>query len=199
MRRDNDLEAFTEAALAAFDAHASAPESRASLARLRELLATPGTRRAGPGARLPVCAHLDTAMGVDAPEPKLRALVDAFRAIEPELQWQRRASYDETASANFSEGHANAMILGPGGLEERADTWFGVSLLAPGVRYTDHAHAPEETYLVLSEGEFRQGDGDWFSPGIGGSFYNRPWIRHAMRSGSTPLFAFWALRVDPET
>ena len=57
------------------------------------------------------------------------------------------------------------MILGPAGLENRRDVWFGVSLLAPHVRYTDHSHAPEETYLVLSDGEFRQGDGDWFTPG----------------------------------
>ena len=50
---------------------------------------------------------------------------------------------------------------------------------------------------MLSEGEFRQGDGDWFAPGIGGSFYNVPGIRHAMRSGDTPLFALWALRAEP--
>ena len=128
--------------------------------------------------------------------PDLDALIDSFRAIEPALEWQRRASYDESASANFPDGHANAMILGPTGLETRADVWLGASLLAPSVRYTDHAHAPEETYLVLSKGEFRQGEGDWFAPGIGGSFYNPPWITHAMRSGETPLFAFWALLPD---
>jgi hypothetical protein len=90
------------------------------------------------------------------------------------------------------------MILGPAGLEHRTDVWLGVSLMAPSVRYTDHAHAPEETYLVLSEGEFRQGEADWFTPGVGGSFYNPPWIKHAMRSGAAPLFAFWALWVDPD-
>ena len=88
------------------------------------------------------------------------------------------------------------MILGPAGLEHRNDVWIGASLMAPFVRYPDHAHAPEETYLVLSEGDFRQGDGDWFTPGVGGSFYNSPWIKHAMRSGAAPLFAFWALWVE---
>lgn len=39
-------------------------------------------------------------------------------------------------------------------------------------------------------------EGGWFSPGIGGSFYNVPGIRHAMRSLDTPPFAFWALRAD---
>jgi hypothetical protein len=86
------------------------------------------------------------------------------------------------------------MILGPNGLEERGDIWLGVTLMAPNVRYPNHVHAPEEVYLVLSKGEFRQDDGAWFSPGIGGSFYNAPSIRHAMRSVETPLLALWALQ-----
>jgi hypothetical protein len=85
------------------------------------------------------------------------------------------------------------MIVGPNGHEPREDVWVGVSLLAPEVRYPDHHHAPEEVYLVLSRGRFRQGDADWFEPGIGGSLYNMPNIRHAMASGSAPLFAIWCL------
>ena len=184
---------FTDAALAAFREVAPGPEARASLERIADALATPAPRRDRPGSRLPVCAHLDAALAVETERPSLRRLIEAFRAIEPDLEWVRRASFDETASANFVDGHANAMILGPAGLENRKDVWFGVSLLAPHVRYTDHSHAPEETYLVLSDGEFRQGDGDWFTPGVGGSFYNTPFITHAMRSGDRPLFAFWAL------
>lgn len=84
------------------------------------------------------------------------------------------------------------MIVGPGGVEDRDDLWLGVSLLAPHVHYPYHNHAPEETYLVLSGGEFMQEE-TWFSPGIGGSFYNPPGIKHAMRSGDKPLFAIWAL------
>lgn len=87
------------------------------------------------------------------------------------------------------------MILGPAGLENRTDVWLGVSLLAPHVRYTDHSHAPEETYLVLSDGQFQHGESAWLSPGVGGSSYNPPWVRHAMRSGTAPLLALWALWV----
>jgi len=85
------------------------------------------------------------------------------------------------------------MIVGPNGIERRDDLLIGVSLLAPNVRYPDHTHPPEETYLVLSEGSFRQNDGAWFEPGIGGTFYNPPGIGHAMRSGEAPLFAVWLL------
>jgi len=198
MQRDAALQSFADAALAAFAEVAPGPEARVSLRRIADALATPALRRDRPGSRLPVCAHLDAALAVETGRPSLRRLVDAFRAIEPDLEWVRRASFDETASANFVDGHANAMILGPAGLENRRDVWFGVSLLAPHVRYTDHSHAPEETYLVLSDGDFRQGDGDWFTPGVGGSFYNTPFITHAMRSGDAPLFAFWALWSDTD-
>jgi hypothetical protein len=198
MQRDDALQSFADALLAAYAEVAPGPEARASLRRIAGALAEPGPRRERPGGRLPVCAHLDAALAVDVGRPALRRLIDAFQAIEPDLEWVRRASFDETASANFTEGHANAMILGPAGLENRRDVWVGVSLLAPHVRYTDHSHAPEETYLVLSDGEFRQGDGDWFAPGVGGSFYNTPFVTHAMRSGDRPLFAFWALSPESE-
>jgi quercetin dioxygenase-like cupin family protein len=88
------------------------------------------------------------------------------------------------------------MIVGPNGLEDRRDLWLGVTLMAPHVRYPNHDHSPEETYLVLSHAEFMQADNEWFAPGIGGSFYNPPGIRHAMRSGDKPLFALWALLAD---
>jgi hypothetical protein len=198
MQRDGALQRFTDAALAAFWDRAPGPEARASLDRIAAALESPAARRERPGSRLPVCAHLDAALAVDPSTDTLWTLIATFRAIEPSLEWQRRASFDETASANFMDGHANAMILGPAGLESRNDVWLGASLLAPFVRYTDHARAPEETYLVLSEGEFRQGEADWFTPGIGGAFYNPPWIKHAMRSGAAPLFAFWTLWVDPD-
>lgn len=153
--------------------------------------------RRGHGSRLPVCSHLEPALSIETEHEPLRRLIDRFRAVEPFLAWRRRTGCDGSASANFLEGHANAMIVGPGGLEERRDVWLGVTLMAPHVRYPDHEHAPEEVYLVLSKGEFRQGEGEWFSPGLGGSFYNEPGIRHAMRSVDTPLLAFWALLAEP--
>ena len=196
MQRDEALQRFSDAALTAYREHAAEPEARASLDRMAAALEAPAPLRTSPGARLPVCRHLDAALAIDPGSESLRRLIEAFRVIEPSLEWRRRPSFDETASANFIDGHANAMILGPAGLEHRNDVWIGASLMAPFVRYPDHAHAPEETYLVLSEGDFRQGDGDWFTPAVGGSFYNSPWSKHAIRSGTAPLFAFWALWVE---
>ena len=62
--------------------------------------------------------------------------------------------------------------------------------------YPDHSHSPEEIYLVLTGGAFRQADGAWFEPGVGGTFYNEPGIAHAMASGGKPLLAVWCLFED---
>lgn len=192
--RPDDLQSFLDATLDAFEAHAEDGRAKVSLARIRVALDEPGEVSDTDGGRLPVCALLDE---VAAPErfeaPDLRRVIKAFGKIEPRLQWRTRGGDMSTASENISEGHANAMIVGPGGIERRSDVWLGVSLLAPHVRYPDHNHPPEETYLVFSEGEFRHGDSGWFAPGVGGWLYNEPGISHAMRTGDRPMLAMWAL------
>lgn len=197
-RRDDRLEEFLACARAAFDEAATDPASRASLARIFGALDTPGPAGSQMPGRLPVCDCLDAAADPRAAQLASHAgFLEAFRRIEPGLAWYTRDGSHHTAGPGFDDGHANAMIAGPGGLERRTDVWFGVSLMAPHMRYPDHTHPPEETYLVLSDSEFSQDGGPWFRPGIGGSFYNRPGILHAMRSLDTPLLAFWALWAAP--
>ncbi|MBB1492652.1 MULTISPECIES: dimethylsulfonioproprionate lyase family protein [unclassified Paracoccus (in: a-proteobacteria)] len=193
--RSPELQRFLDVTLAALAQRAPGEEARASLRRIAAAAERVEPQRKSSGSRQPVCEHLDPMLGSLSAHPDLGPLAQAFRAVEPALDWRPRGTND-TASTNFPTSHANAVFVGPGGIEQRNDIWIGVSLLAPHVRYPDHDHAPEETYLVLSDGEFRQEDGDWFSPGIGGSFYNRPGILHAMRSGDGPLLALWALWND---
>lgn len=143
--------------------------------------------------RVPACAVLPDALAqARAAGPYPAAIADRFAAIEPWLAWRRRDGGPQ-ASANIMEGHGNAMVIGPGGLEEREDVWLGFSLLAPQTRYPDHRHPPEEIYYLLSPGAFRQGEGPWFEPGPGGTLHNPPAIWHAMRSGAAPLLATWLL------
>ena len=85
------------------------------------------------------------------------------------------------------------MVCGPGGTESRYDVQLGFSVLAPNVRYPDHSHPPEEAYVLLTAGEFRQGNGEWFDPGIGNGIHNAPGSVHAMKSGNVPLLAIWCL------
>ncbi|RWQ58072.1 dimethylsulfoniopropionate lyase [Mesorhizobium sp.] len=196
MNRSEALQYFVDTAFVAFDQFSHDLRSRRSIIQLFAQSEVPGLERTKAGSRLPVCSYLGPALAEEAIPPTLRNLIERFKAIEPLLEWRLKSNPAPPASSNFRDGHANAMILGPGGLEDRNDLWLGVTLMAPHVRYPDHDHPPEKTYLVLSHGEFKQADKDWFSPGIGGSFYNPPGIKHAMRSLDRPLFAFWALLVD---
>lgn len=197
MARPQALQDLLDVALPAMQARAQDGDSPASLRRIAEALHH--TER--PGARpavLPVCEWLDPALDRPVGDSDLAALMGAIRQLSPLLCWRRRSG-DHTASANFPDSHANAMLLGPGGIEERRDLWLGLSLLAPQTRYPDHQHSPEETYLVLSPGQFRRNGSDWFEPGVGGSFFVPPNAVHAMRSGDEPLFALWALWAGRDT
>ncbi|SAL62523.1 transcriptional regulator protein [Caballeronia choica] len=96
-------------------------------------------------------------------------------------------------SVDYVEKHVHGMICGPGGTESRLDVQLGFSIMAPHVRYPDHSHPPEEAYVLLTSGQFRQLDGDWFDPGIGGGIHNAPSNQHAMKSGELPFLALWCL------
>lgn len=193
--RDQAVQRFLDAAEAAIAAVA-APGSAADLAAGRVFArgrATAGAVGKPMAMQLPVCAHLEAALEAAEAGPR-RAVADAFGALVDRLEWKRRLTADPEDRA-FWDGHANAMILGPGGLEDRADLWIGVTVMAPGVTYVDHDHPPEEVYLSLAPGEWWNADMDWTDPGMGGLIYNPPGIRHAMRSGAGPFLALWFLPI----
>ena len=142
------------------------------------------------------CRYLGDALDRAREVAPIASLAAAFSDLAPELAWRRRPGAEAHGKA-FREGHANALIVGSGGLEQRSDVLVGASLVAPGVRYIDHHHPPEEIYIVMSEGEwYREGKG-WYVPGAGGTVYHPPGVVHAMRAGSAPLLAVWMLWVDP--
>ena len=140
----------------------------------------------------PACRHLPSALEHARATTEISSLAKAFEALEPELRWRRRPG-SEAAGEVFHDGHANADIVGPVGLEQRSDVWFGASLVAPHVRYIDHRHPPEEVYIVMSDGEWYREDRGWHTPGAGGIVYNPPNIVHAMRAGPRALLALWLL------
>jgi hypothetical protein len=145
----------------------------------------------GGAARLPVCDWIAPALDLASSGPR-SGLASAFAQIERQLRWTRRGSA-EINEQTFWNGHSNAVILGPGGLETRDDLWIGVTVMAPGVQYVDHHHAPEEVYLSLTPGEWWNAEMDWTDPGPTGAIYNPPGIAHAMRSGVGPFLALWYL------
>lgn len=176
--------------------HASAAPAalKAEAVRTFRALETPFPNPAARPARLPACAHLPAALEIarQSGNPAVAQAAEALAALDPLLTWRHRRGSLETGLA-FHEGHANAMVIGPEGYEERRDVWLGLSLVAPGIDYPFHQHPPDELYLVLSGSEWYREDLGWFTPGIGGHVHNPPNARHAMRAGSEPLLAFWLL------
>jgi quercetin dioxygenase-like cupin family protein len=204
--RSPDLQQFLTSAEAAIR-HGASADGRLRVAAERmfsALQATPAHAGRPPAARLPVCSHLPTALENARRQPDyVGALADAFAVIEPQLHWKARPGAE--AQGEFLNRHANAIIIGPPstagtgpeGLETRHDILIGVSHMAPHTRYPDHQHPPEEIYVVLSSGEWRQANDPWHEPGIGGLVYNPPNIVHAMRSSEQPLLALWFLWTAP--
>lgn len=192
--RSPALQCFLDGLHAAIQAGASpgSPAGRAAT-KIFDALDAPAAPGAQTPVRFPVGKYLDAALNTARGGPgAIAAVADAFADLEPSLTWYRRPA-GEHADAAFADGHTNATIVGTTGIESHGDVWVGVSLMAPGVRYPDHQHPPEEVYVVLSPGEWRQAEGPWFEPGLGGIVYNPPNIRHAMRSAEAPLFAAWCL------
>jgi len=170
----------------------ASPAARAA-ARIFAALTTPAAKGDAAPVTLPVCRHVReataTLRGTATPAARL---AEALDRLAPSLAWWRRPGA-EAVGAAFAEGHANAVVAGPEGLERRRDVLVGISLMAPNIQYPDHHHPPEEVYVVLSPGAWRQGKAPWFEPGVGGIVYNPPDIVHAMKSGSAPLLAVWCL------
>ncbi|MGD9510276.1 MAG: dimethylsulfonioproprionate lyase family protein [Geminicoccaceae bacterium] len=192
--REPSLQEFLTSLAEAFGSRDLGPQATAAIDRINDALRSPGPAGSGTAKRLPVCRYLsDAAAAARTGSEPLARLADAFMALTPSLAWAPRVAGGPFASENWPEGHANATIVGPNGLEDRTDLAIGASLLAPHVRYPDHRHGPEEVYLVLSPGRFQHGNSGWFKPGIGGTLYNRPNIRHAMASDDVPLLALWCL------
>ena len=198
MMRSDSLSRFLDAARDTLFAlvEAGTPAGDSAKRITGALAASTGTIVPSEVEAPPACRHLGAALERVRGVASVSSLAEAFSDLVPELAWRRRAGAEAHGEA-FREGHANALIVGPGGLEQRDDVLVGASLVAPGVRYIDHHHPPEEIYIVMSEGEwYREGKG-WYVPGAGGTVYHPPNVVHAMRAGSAPLLAVWMLWVDP--
>lgn len=196
-RRDTNLQQVLDLSRNIIAASGNVQAMRAGERVFERLAASQGSAGAVAAERLPVCQHtIEAALaGLAADASPLPELGSAFAAVEGGLRWLRRKSATP-ADEPFYSSHANAMLIGPGGLEERTDVQVGASVMPPHALYPDHDHPPEEVYIALSGGQWWNADMPWTEPGPGGIIYNPPGIRHAMRAGEGPLLALWFLPVD---
>ena len=196
MTRDSGLQRFLGLAEAAIAAGAGTEEQRAvgqnvfSAMRDRAGQASCPEPQQVPGCRL----LPEIFRNISAEAQPIADLGEAVAELSPRLTWTRRKNADEGGTV-FYDGHANATVVGAGGLEERGDVWIALTLMAPRLVYPEHSHPPEEVYVALTPGEWWNAGMDWTNPGIGGLIYNPHGILHTMRSGDQPFLAVWCLPV----
>lgn len=196
LSRDANLQILLDHAETAIMAHGHERETRAAGRVFQRLSSSVGLEAVVTAETLPAGRVLQAVYSEMAVQKSpLPELASALMAIEQRLNWYRRRGADP-AIQPFYDGHANATIIGPGGIEVRDDVVVGVTVMVPNILYPDHSHPPEEVYLAFSEGEWWNAEMDWTSPGPGGIIYNPPGILHAMRSGAKPFLALWLLPVD---
>lgn len=88
--------------------------------------------------------------------------------------------------------NAYAELIGPEGPVVSDNCRFGFYLQAPDCFYPPHSHAAEEFYLLLSgSAEWQLDDSSSFTLPSPGLVHHRPWQKHAMRTGTSPLLALW--------
>lgn len=196
--RDARLAAFVDAIGGAVASLPESDDARPFLDKCLTALAEPGEAASRPGAPIAATAHLTAAFARAGagPAPFAR-LAATLKDLEPAIVWRRRQNATSVPGP-FAEGHGSTTLIGPdpndAPLELHPTVRVGVSLVAPGVTYPDHRHPPEEAYLVLSDGDWRQRANPWTARGPGGTVHNPPDIVHAMRAGpDAPLLAIWLL------
>ena len=196
MKRPEALGRVLDAAryLLAARVEAGTPPGDAARRVFDALAGSAGAIASGESPPPPAHRYLSGALERARTAPEVAPLAEAFAALEPDLRWGHRPG-SEAHGATFHDGHANTVLVGPTGLEQRNDVLVGASLVAPGIRYIDHRHPPEEIYVVMSEGEWYREDRGWHVPGIGGIVHNPSDAVHAMRAGPEPLLALWLLPV----
>ena len=190
---------FASAECALRSAVTENPRAAAATDRIFSAIAAHEARISpAPATRLPVLDFLGDIVNRtrNAPSP-VAQLASAMLDLSPSLVWNQRAGASRVGEP-FLSGHANTLIAGVGGYEERSDVIVGGSLLAPGITYPEHKHAPEEMHIVISGGDWYNELEGWYTPPIGGVIYHRSWLRHAMRSSEQPLLTVWCLYVEPK-
>src|SRR5262245_44631037 len=192
--RDHRLQAFLTSLADALAIAVLSEEAEAVVGKIYVALGTPHPAGQRPGRQMPVCEYLSEALVTarSHSEPIAR-LANSFSELRPLLFWAPRGASGPFASDNWLEGHANATIVGPHGLETRNDLQIGWSLPAPQVPYLHHTLATQDVYIVVSPANFQHGSSTCFEPGIGDTLYNQPHLKHAMAPGDTPLLAIWCL------
>ena len=127
----------------------------------------------------------------DYPTPPLcEPLVEAFRAVSPQIGWRRTYSEDEVG-ADFLNRYGYAELFGPEGHFHSDQLRGYLAYWGEGLYYDWHRHEAEEIYFILSGGaEFHSQDRESIYAKPGDTIYHKAWQPHAMTTHAEPVLTF---------
>lgn len=109
----------------------------------------------------------------------------------PLLHWIKA---ENMAPGNeMANEYAEAYLVGPNGIEVRRDVQVGISILDKNIVYPGHRHPPEEVYLALTGGMWKQNGDEWKDHKAGDFIYNPSGTLHSMSSKPYPQLSVWVL------
>ncbi|WP_051371813.1 dimethylsulfonioproprionate lyase family protein [Leisingera aquimarina] len=108
--------------------------------------------------QLPVCTRISKLLPAAAlasrPGPSVSAgtlpVVKALIAALPRLKWQQTYTKADGFSRNWLDNYGWVNLISPEGLYHSNEMRLSIGYWGAGQHYTEHSHAPEETYLILA-------------------------------------------------
>jgi len=153
-----------------------------------EMLARPAPLAPEAPESLPVCRLLPAMAPQAAPETvaAARALIDAA----PHLRWRQTYSEDDGFDRSYLARYGWVDLVGPNGPWQADGMRLMAGYWGQGLVYPNHAHPPEEHYLVLAGGaKFRLGQDAWRWLGPGEVFHTPAGAVHSADMSQGPLLA----------
>ena len=141
---------------------------------------------------LPMCALLPAVL--DKTTDQTRTVVETLIAASASLRWQQTYTQEDGFSRDWLENYGWVNLVSPQGLFHSDEIRVSIGYWGAGQHYDEHAHAPEEFYLVLAGGARFHSDGRAsFDAKPGDTIHHLPHQKHAIDMTPGPLLAaaFW--------
>jgi len=126
----------------------------------------------------------------DLTAPATQALMQAV----PHLPWTQSYTETDGFDAHYLANYAFVNVVSPQGLYVSDDMRISVGFWGEGLIYPDHAHQPEEWYVMLAGSCTLTSDGVGTRVLRAGEIaHHTPWQRHSARMNPGPLLAaaYW--------
>lgn len=119
-----------------------------------------------------------------------RDLAEGLRRVSGQLAWASAPS-GPFSSMSFENSNSHAVIVGPGGREDRADARIGITILSRYARMPDHRLQSPRAYLALTPFEFSTESTGWVKAQVGSVCFAPADEIVAYRCTTTPLLMIW--------